>query len=101
MSFAKRAVDSSFKLLGVDGFLDPAGANKFVKVIPSNGDEFSEFASQQIQSASDVYEIRTEDFVGFGKGSAFSVAGRVVKIIRTEVRDPQRLKTKLFCGEIK
>lgn len=91
-----RSVDATFRSHGVDGQLDPDGAQLSVKLLPNRPDEILQVGRLDIQSETTIYEIRSADLAGYGRGAIVEVAGQRFRIQAPPVAsDPRRLKFKL------
>ncbi|WP_299558715.1 hypothetical protein [uncultured Sulfitobacter sp.] len=100
MSVFQRAVDVQFTKLGIDAILDPEGAAKPVRLLPSQPDEMVRVGSMQVLEETGVFDIRAADFSGFGKNTLLSVAGVLRKVQSYRIPDRRRLKVRLDTIEV-
>ncbi|EPX82097.1 head-tail joining protein [Salipiger mucosus] len=90
-----RSVRDTFRRHGIDATLDPDGAAKEVRLLPTRPDDIADVGSLRIQDATGLFEILAEDFTGFGNGAILAMGAERRKVQHTRVPDPRRHKVLL------
>jgi hypothetical protein len=95
-----RSVEDTFRRHGVAAVLDPDGAARDVRLLPTRPDDVAGFGDLRIQDQTGIFEILASDFAGFTKGAILDLGGERRRVQYARVRDPRRYKVTLDTVEV-